>query len=37
LLGDRTALARARERIEQHGYHHRDEELRDADSALGLA
>jgi hypothetical protein len=30
-------LARARELIERHGYHRRDEELRDADSALGLA
>jgi hypothetical protein len=37
LFGDRAALARARELIEQHSYHHRDEELRDAEPALGSA
>ncbi|MFI5460612.1 MAG: hypothetical protein ACHRXM_34795 [Isosphaerales bacterium] len=35
LFRDRTALARARELIDRHGYHRRDEELRDAESALG--
>jgi hypothetical protein len=37
LFSDRTALARARELIERHGYHRRDQELRDAESALGSA
>jgi len=37
LFSDRTALARARELINQHGYHRRDEELRDAESAPGSA
>jgi len=35
MFRNRTALARARELIDRHGYHHRDEELRDAESALG--
>jgi hypothetical protein len=37
LFADRTALARARELIEKHGYHRRDEELHDAEAALGSA
>jgi hypothetical protein len=37
LFSDRTALAQARELIERHGYHRRDQELRDAESALGSA
>jgi len=35
LFSDRTALAQARELIDRHGYHRRDEELRDAKSAVG--
>jgi hypothetical protein len=34
LFHDRMALARARELIDRHAYHRRDEELRDAESAL---
>jgi hypothetical protein len=37
LFSDRASLAQARELIDQHGYHRRDEELRDAESALGSA
>jgi hypothetical protein len=37
LFSDRPALARARKLIEKHGYHRRDKELRDAESALGSA
>ena len=37
LFSDRTALAQARKLIDQHGYHRRDEELRDAESAPGSA
>ena len=37
LFRDKTALARARELIEKHGYHRRDDELRDAEPALGSA
>jgi hypothetical protein len=35
LFRDRTALAKARELIDRHGYHRRDAELRDAEAALG--
>jgi hypothetical protein len=34
LFRDRDALAKARELIDRHGYHRRDEELHDAESAL---
>jgi hypothetical protein len=37
LFADRAALARARELIERHGYHRRDDELHDAEAALGSA
>ena len=37
LFSDRTALAHARELIERHGYHRRDHELHDAETALGSA
>jgi hypothetical protein len=37
LFSDRPALARARELIDLHRYHRRDEELRDAESVLGSA
>lgn len=35
LFRDRSALAKARELIDRHGYHRRDAELRDAEAALG--
>jgi hypothetical protein len=37
LFRDRDALAQARALIDRHGYHRRDDELRDAEAAFGLA